>query len=337
MGLLRKMKRIMTTEALLSGRIKFATQDGSREFLSLLACICADGTYLPPSLIYKSESGSLQDTWLEDWNLEETAYFSATTNGWSCSELGFDWLNKVFDRYTRDKARLRRRLLIVDGHSSHVNWKFIERCDVLRILVLVLPPHSTHRLQPLDISLFSPLATAYTNGLNKLMFDSLNMINMSKRTFWSLFYPAWLISFTSKNIVSGFEKAGIFPYNPRKTLDIIAKLKPSIQSDISNILKTPLTSLDTRRINHACQLTPTPSKIPTLLHAIYKLITIHELNTHKIQRFQTTFRRDKKKKKQDIHLNLIDKKDKGFQFFNPNKIIAARDFQKIKNDAKTYH
>ena len=56
----------MTTETLLSGRIKFATQDGSREFLSLLVCICADGIYLPPSLIYKSESGSLQDTWLKN-------------------------------------------------------------------------------------------------------------------------------------------------------------------------------------------------------------------------------------------------------------------------------
>ena len=325
----------MTTEALLSGRIKFATQDGSREFLSLLACICADGTYLPPSLIFRSDSGSLQDTWLEDWNPEETAYFTATTNGWSCSQLGFDWLNKVFDPHTRDKARFRRRLLIVDGHSSHVNWKFMERCDALRVLVIVLPPHSTHRLQPLDISLFSPLATAYTNGLNKLMFDSLNMISMSKRTFWSLFYPAWLTSFTSKNIVSGFEKAGIFPYNPHKTLDIITKPKPSIQPYVSGILKTPLTSLDARRIDRACRLAPTPSKIPKLLRAIYKLTAVHELDTHEIQRLQTSFRRDKKKKKRGIRLNLLGEEDAGPQFFDPDEIMAAREFQKTKKDVET--
>ena len=59
---------------------------------------------------------------------------------------------------------------------------------------------------------------------------------------------------------------------------------------------------------------------------IYKLITIYKLNTHKIQRFQTISRWDKKKKKQDIYLNLINKEDIGSQFFNLNKIMTVRDF-----------
>ena len=52
-------QRIMTLEALLSGRITYASQDGSREFLSLLAYIYADGSALPPALIYKGDSGLL--------------------------------------------------------------------------------------------------------------------------------------------------------------------------------------------------------------------------------------------------------------------------------------
>ena len=80
----------MITEILLSGRIKFATQNKNCEFLSFLVCICADGTYLPPSLIYKFDFGSFQDIWLENWNLEEITYFSATINRWSCGELDFD-------------------------------------------------------------------------------------------------------------------------------------------------------------------------------------------------------------------------------------------------------
>ena len=51
-GMASAIQRIMTLEALLSGRITHASQDGSREFLSLLACICADGSALPPALIY---------------------------------------------------------------------------------------------------------------------------------------------------------------------------------------------------------------------------------------------------------------------------------------------
>ena len=72
-------------------------------------------------------------------------------NGWSSHVHGLDWLQSVFERYTKEKVNRSRRLLIVDGHSSHFNLE----CDRRRILVLVLPPHSTHRLQPLDIKLFA--------------------------------------------------------------------------------------------------------------------------------------------------------------------------------------
>ena len=78
-------KRIMAKEAYYSGRIRFASQDGSREFISLLACIGATGTALPPMLVYKGESMTLQDTWVEDFDVNKTpAYFTTSLNGWSC-------------------------------------------------------------------------------------------------------------------------------------------------------------------------------------------------------------------------------------------------------------
>jgi DDE superfamily endonuclease len=71
--------------------------------------------------------------------------------------LGQNWLENVFDRLTKEKAKRERRLLLVVGHSSYVNMRFINYADVNRIVLAVLPPHSTHRLQPLDVGLFSPL------------------------------------------------------------------------------------------------------------------------------------------------------------------------------------
>jgi len=62
MGLGRTMKRIMVQEALKSGRITKAKQDGSREFISVLACISAIGRWIPPLLIYKGDSGDLIST-----------------------------------------------------------------------------------------------------------------------------------------------------------------------------------------------------------------------------------------------------------------------------------
>jgi hypothetical protein len=72
----------MSIEALHSGRVKNARQDGNREFISLLACICIDGTTLLAGLIYKGILYDLQDTWLDDFDLkEEVVYFTASLNG----------------------------------------------------------------------------------------------------------------------------------------------------------------------------------------------------------------------------------------------------------------
>ena len=59
-------QHIISFKALHSGRITHTSQDGNREFLSLLVSIYADKSALPPALIYKGDSNTLQDTWVED-------------------------------------------------------------------------------------------------------------------------------------------------------------------------------------------------------------------------------------------------------------------------------
>ena len=62
LGLAHALKRIITRKAYDEGRINATKQDGSREFISLLATIYADSTHLPPALIYQGKSGDLQDS-----------------------------------------------------------------------------------------------------------------------------------------------------------------------------------------------------------------------------------------------------------------------------------
>ena len=176
----------MTRESLKATQCKYTCQDGNREFISLLACICADGTALPPALIYQSNSYDIQSTWVQDLGVKNNDAFIATSeSGWTSDTFGKNWLVNIFDRFTKSKAGNRRRLLIVDGHSSHVNLAFLEMCDKLRIIVHILPAHSTHKLQPLDVGLFSPLATYYSDGLNKCLYSSIVIVSMTK----NLFYP----------------------------------------------------------------------------------------------------------------------------------------------------
>jgi hypothetical protein len=62
MGFSRLLKRIITQEAFRLGRIKKSKQDGSRKFISILACISAIRRWILPLLIYKGESGDLIST-----------------------------------------------------------------------------------------------------------------------------------------------------------------------------------------------------------------------------------------------------------------------------------
>ena len=67
----------MSKEAYDSGRVRQAAQDGSREFITLLACVSAIGKALPPALIYKGESHDLRDSWLDELTVNDMAYFGS--------------------------------------------------------------------------------------------------------------------------------------------------------------------------------------------------------------------------------------------------------------------
>ena len=311
----------MNKEAYNSGRIKYASQDGSREFISLLAYISAIGTAIPPLLIYKGDSAILQDTWLNDYDTTDSAFFATSQNGWSCDAIGRKWLIEVFDRYTK-KSSHTRRLLIIDGHSSHTNMEFFDLCDKLRIVVLILPPHSTHRLQPLDVSLFAPLASYYTSGLNQLMFNSLGMVSISKRDFWGIFWPAWKSAFTESNILSGFRKTGIWPLNPDITLSMITKPPPpTITPDKpAQCIQTPITCRAVRRTQRLYRDTSNPVLLHKILKANERLSAQHSIDSHVIKGLINTVKNEKKKRQRGKRLNLLGQEGSGPQLYGPEQI-----------------
>jgi hypothetical protein len=103
---------------------------------------------------------------------------------------------------------------------------FLDWADQHGIITAVMLSHSTHRLQLLDVGLFSPLSTAYTKQLNNLMFNSLGMVLMTKQFFYPLFRAAFNKAFTQKNIQNAFEKTGIWPHDPEKVLSKLHKPEP---------------------------------------------------------------------------------------------------------------
>ena len=56
-----------------------------------------------------------------------------------------------------EKIDIGYRVLILDGHGSHVIDEFLGYFIQHKIVLLILPPHTSHLTQPLNVAIFSPL------------------------------------------------------------------------------------------------------------------------------------------------------------------------------------
>jgi hypothetical protein len=190
-------------------------QPGSRSWTSFLECISAAGAKTTSLVVYKGKS--VQQQWFPaDLSIFKSWHFTATENGWTTDKTAVEWLEKVFIPQTapRDSSA---RLLILDGHGSHETTDFIWKCLEHNIYLLFLPPHTSHVLQPLDLSIFSPLKSAYRSELHRLssMTDS---TPISKRNFLLCYQKAREASITAENIKAGWKATGLWPLNIAKPL-----------------------------------------------------------------------------------------------------------------------
>lgn len=72
---------------------------------------------------------------------------------------------------------------LLDAHGSHVSSIFIDACWARNIAPICFAPHVTHIMQPLDVSVFGPIAQAYTRQVNAICtkadhIDRIQLINM---------------------------------------------------------------------------------------------------------------------------------------------------------------
>jgi hypothetical protein len=81
-GQIQKSRRIFTKASYGDKKTAMAGQDGSRELISTLVTICADGSVLSLAVIYKAVSGDIQDSWLDGFEPDQhSCLFAASLNG----------------------------------------------------------------------------------------------------------------------------------------------------------------------------------------------------------------------------------------------------------------
>jgi hypothetical protein len=144
-------RRIVITHT--TTKYVFLADPNNRDFITSVEYICGNGTAIKPMIILK-DSVFLEKHF--DNNLNDSILFAYSETGYNNEKLGLFWL-KYFDNQTKAKTKGKYRILVFDGHGSHLIEDFLVYCWQSNIIPFQLPPYSTHLLQPLDIKVFQPL------------------------------------------------------------------------------------------------------------------------------------------------------------------------------------
>ncbi|XP_039281652.1 uncharacterized protein LOC120350826 [Nilaparvata lugens] len=175
--------------------------------VSVVCTMSATGHYIPPVFIFARK------------NFKNELIDSAPTGsiglvqkkGWMTGELFVKVLEHVTKHAkpsTEDKI-----LLIVDGHGSHKDVAVLEFAKQNGIVLVCLPPHCTHRMQPLDVTFFGPLKTYYNQEAQKWMRNHPGRV-ITVYQICSIFSPAYGKAATILNAEKGFLSTGLYPFNP---------------------------------------------------------------------------------------------------------------------------
>jgi hypothetical protein len=85
---IRCSKRVFSKQSWDAKSIRQAIQDGSREWIAVLGCCCADGSALDLALIFQEISG-IQSSWVRELEAGEHLIFVANSaSGWTNDDLG---------------------------------------------------------------------------------------------------------------------------------------------------------------------------------------------------------------------------------------------------------
>ena len=134
----------------------------------------------------------------------------ASPTGWMVAEL-FPRVIEHFIKYSG--ATLNNPvLLIFDNHASHFSIQALNMAKESGVVILTIPPHSSNKMQPLDVSCYAPFKAYYSDAV-----DSWNKQNPGR--VFSIYEVATCVgiahekAMTPATIKNGFRKCGIYPFD----------------------------------------------------------------------------------------------------------------------------
>ncbi|KAL8330733.1 hypothetical protein RB593_001619 [Gaeumannomyces tritici] len=184
-----------------------------RNLVTIMETCSAAGATIPPFIImagiYISEKHVRN-------SLDPGTTLTTSENGWTDDLIALDWLDH-FLQHAKPASPDEYRLLLIDNHGSHLTLPFWEKCQAEKIVIFPLPPHTTHKLQPLDVGIFSTFKAAHQRDLARQIEQG--AVDYDRPEFFDGLHNMRRRAFKVSTIKSAWLKCGLLPFNPEVVLD----------------------------------------------------------------------------------------------------------------------
>ena len=138
-----------------SKRVSAVTSEERGVITTLIMACSAAGNFMAPFFIFRRKKPC--PTLLN--SAPASSKMAVSCNGWSTEESFLQWLQE-FIRFTGSSVT-NKQLLIVDNHYTHCNLNVWQLARDNGVVILSLPPHTSHKLQPLDVGYFGAFKANY--------------------------------------------------------------------------------------------------------------------------------------------------------------------------------
>lgn len=172
--------------------------------VTMCLAVNAAGESIPPFYLFPRKN--MQRYFMDNATPGSVGY--ANGSGWMDTEHFIKYFNHFIQHTLASKDN--PLLLIMDNHTSHISLPIVNLARDHGIEIVTLPPHCSHRLQPLDVGVFGPFKHYYD-----IICDDWSKSNAGRAI--EIHHVAALAdkaldeSVNKKNIKAGFRRAGIFP------------------------------------------------------------------------------------------------------------------------------
>lgn len=207
---------------------------GDTEHVTVVESISAGGADIPPLIIVKGVV--IQARWFTEITDDNIA-IGVSESGYTNDILCFQWLQH-WNRLSKRTQKGTYRLLIIDGYESHLSLQFVRFCELEKVILLRLPPHSTHFLQPLDVVIFQQWKHWHAEAIDHAVRHGVG--EFDRQTFLANLESIRKATFKEGNIKSAFRKCGFWPFRPVEVLSQInvnnrvLGNEPAVQEEVTD-------------------------------------------------------------------------------------------------------